>query len=92
MFLTLIESIFENLNDVVFLLFLSNEVYTDIFYDNNTDTIETFIYFAVMEDKTILYQKIIIISNIKLQIILPEHFLLDIMNTNHATIPVLTTN
>ena len=71
---------------------LSNEGYTYIFYDNENDTIETFIYFSVMENKTITDQKIIIISNIKSQIISPKHLLLDIMNTNYTTIPVLTIN
>ena len=53
-FLTFIESILEKVNDVVYLLFLSNEGDTDIFYDNENYTIETFIYFVVMEDKTIV--------------------------------------
>ena len=64
----------ENVNDVVCLLFLSYEEDTYIFYDNENDTIGTFIYFAVMEDETIVVQKIIIISNNKLQIIFPKHF------------------
>ena len=49
--LTFIESMLENLNDVVCLSFLSNEEDTVIFYDNDNDTIENFIYFSVMEDK-----------------------------------------
>ena len=71
---TFIESILENVNDVVCLSFLSNEGDTTIFYGNDNDTIETLVYFSVMEDKTILDQKIIIISNIKSQIIFPNHF------------------
>ena len=46
-----------NVNDVVCLSFLSNEGNTDIFYDNENDTIETFNLFSVMEDKTIVDQK-----------------------------------
>ena len=57
MLFTLIESILENVHDVVCLSFLSNEGDTDIFYKNYNDTIETFIYFAMMEDKTILDKK-----------------------------------
>ena len=68
------ESILENINDVEFSSFLSNEGETDILYDTDNDTIATFIYFAVMEDKTSLDQKYIRISNIKLQIIFPKHF------------------
>ena len=52
----------ENLNDIVCLSFLSNEGDTNIFYKNENDTIETFIYFAVMEDKTIADQKNITIN------------------------------
>ena len=74
LFFTFTESILENVNDVVCLLFLSNEGDTDIFYDNDNDTIKTLISFAAMEDKTIVDQKIIIISNIKSQIIFPKHF------------------
>ena len=44
------------------------------FYDNDNDTIETFISFTMMEDKTIVGQKISIISNIKSQIIFSKHF------------------
>ena len=51
----------ENVNDVVCLLFLSNDGSTDIFYNNDNDTAETFISFAVMEDKTIVDKKVIII-------------------------------
>ena len=51
----------------------SNEGDTDIFYDDDNDTIENFISFSVMEDKTIMDQKITIISNIKSQIISPKH-------------------
>ena len=47
---------------------------TDNFYDNDNDTIETFIIFTMMEDKTIVGQKISIISNIKSQIIFSKHF------------------
>ena len=36
--------------------------------------LKTFVYFTLMEDKTIVDQKNIIISNIKLQIIFPKHF------------------
>ena len=50
---------------MVCLSFLSNEGDTDMFYEYYTDTIETFIYFSVMEDKTIADQKVIMISNIK---------------------------
>ena len=38
---------------------LSNESNTDIFYENENDTIETFISFSVVEDKTIKDQKIL---------------------------------
>ena len=58
-----------NANDVVCLSFLSNESDMDIFFNNGNDKIETLIYFVVMEDKNIADQKIIIISNIKSQII-----------------------
>ena len=47
------------------------------FYDNDNDKIEIFIYFSVMEYKTIVDQKIIIILNIKLQIIFPDHFVVE---------------
>ena len=63
----------ENVNYVVCLSFLYIEGDTDVFYNNESDTIETSIYFAVMEDKTIVDQKYAIISNIKLQIIFPKH-------------------
>ena len=56
------------------LSFLYNEGYTGFFYNNDNDTIETLICFAVMEDKTIVDQKNIIISNIKSQIIFPKNF------------------
>ena len=69
LFFTFIESILENVNDVLCLSFLYNKGDTYIFYNNDNDTIETFISFAVMEDKTIVDQKTIIISNIKSQII-----------------------
>ena len=46
----------------------------DSFYENYNDTIETFIYFAVMEDKTIVDQKNMIISNIKSQIISSNNY------------------
>ena len=82
----------EDVNDVVSLQFLSNEGDTEIFYDNDNDAIESFIYFAVMEDKTIMDQKIIIISNIKPQTIFPKNFVVGSHDTNYATIPVLTTN
>ena len=59
MFFTFIESILEIVNDVVCLSFLSNEGDTDILYDNDNDTIETFVSFAVMEDKTIVDQKVL---------------------------------
>ena len=49
---------FINVNDVLCLSLLSNEINTCIFYDNDNDTIETYISFAVMEDKTIVDQKI----------------------------------
>ena len=39
-------------------MFISNEGDTDIFYDNGNDTIEKFISFAVMEDKTIVDQEL----------------------------------
>ena len=58
----------------MFIIFLSNEGDTGIFFTNYNDTIETFIYFAVMEDKTIKDQKVIIIANIKSQIIFPIFF------------------
>ena len=74
LFLTLIESILENVNDVVYLSFLSNESNTDIFYDNENDTIEVLLYFAVIEDKTIEDKKVIIISNINLHIIFSNNF------------------
>ena len=74
LFLTLIESILENVNDVVYLSFLSNESNTDIFYDNENDTIEVLLYFAVIEDKTIEDKKVIIISNINLHIIFSNFF------------------
>ena len=60
LFFTFIKSIFENINDVVYLLFLSNEGDTYIFYENCNDTIETSISFAVMKDKTILDQKLLL--------------------------------
>ena len=44
------------------------------FYNNDNNKTKTFIYFYVTEDKTIMYQKINIISNIKLQITLPKNF------------------
>ena len=47
----------KNVKDIIFLLLLSNEYDTDIFYNNENDITETFIYFSVMEDKTIVYQK-----------------------------------
>ena len=62
------------MNDIAFLSFLSNEGDTYIFYNNENDTIETLISFAVMADKTSVDQKIIIISNIKSQIIFPKYF------------------
>ena len=71
---TFIESILENVNDVVCSSFLSNEENTDIFYYNDNDTIKTFFSLSVMKDKTIVYYKYNIISNIKLQIIFPNHF------------------
>ena len=37
-------------------------------------------------------QKLIIISNVKLQIIFPNILFLDLMNINYTTFPVLTTN
>ena len=52
---------------------LSNEGDTDIFYDNVDDKIETFIYFDVMKDRTIVDKKYII-SNMKLQILFSKHF------------------
>ena len=52
LFFAVIESILENVNDIVFLSFLYNEGDTCIFYDDDNDTIETFISFDVMEDKT----------------------------------------
>ena len=61
-FLIFIEYILEYINDVVCLSFLSNEGDTTIFYKNDNDTIETFVLFYLMEDKTIVHQKIIIIS------------------------------
>ena len=64
----------ENVNYVVYLSFLSNEGDTYIFYENENDTIETLIYFSVMKDKTIVDQKMTIISNIKSQIIFPNNF------------------
>ena len=73
-FFTFVESIWGNVNDVVCLSFLSNEGDTDIFYENDNDTIETLISFDVMEDKTIVDLKNIIISNIKSQIIFPKQF------------------
>ena len=91
-FLTFIESILDNVNDVVCLSFLSNKSDTYIFYNNDSSTIKSLIYFSVTEDYTIVDQRIIIISNIKLQIILPKQLLLDLMNTNYAIFPVLTTN
>ena len=54
LFLKFIESILENVNDVVCLSLLSNTSDIEIFYDNDNDTIEKLIYFAVMEDKTII--------------------------------------
>ena len=39
-------------------IYLSNEVDTDIFYENDNNKIENFISFAVMEDKTIVDQKL----------------------------------
>ena len=74
LFLTFIESILENVNDLVCLSFLSNEGNTYIFNDNGNDTIESFSYFSVMEDKTIMDQNILIISNIKLKMIFPKNF------------------
>ena len=44
-FFTFIESILENLNDVVCLSFLSNEGDTDMFYDDDNDTIENLCLF-----------------------------------------------
>ena len=41
------------------IMFISNEGDTDIFYDNGNDTIEKFISFAVMEDKTIVDQELL---------------------------------
>ena len=75
LFFTFIESILENVNYVVCLSFLSNEGDTYVFYENDNDKIEAFIYFSVTEYKTIMDQKIIIISNIKLQIIFSNHFI-----------------
>ena len=54
LFFTFIESILENVNSVICLSFLYNEGDTDIFYDNENNTIGTFIYLATMEDKTIV--------------------------------------
>ena len=48
----------ENVNDVLCLSFLSNEGDTYIFDKNENDTIETFISFAVMKDKTIVDKKL----------------------------------
>ena len=64
----------KNIDNVVFSSFLSNEEDADILYENDNDTIATFISFAVMEDKTSVDQKYIRISNIKLQIIFPKNF------------------
>ena len=58
MFLAFIEYILENVNDVVCLSLLSNEINTDIFYENGNYTIETFISFAGMQDKPSLIKKI----------------------------------
>ena len=58
LFFTFIESILEKMNYVVCLSFLYTEGDTYIFYDNGNDTIETFISFSVMEDKTIADQKL----------------------------------
>ena len=74
LFFTFIDYILENVNGVVFSSFLSNEEDADILYENDNDTIATFISFAVMEDKTSVDQKYIRISNIKLQIIFPKNF------------------
>ena len=74
MFLTFIESILVNLNGVVCLSFLFNEIDIEMFCNNENDTLETFIHFSVMEDKTIMDQKNIIISDIQLQIIFQNRF------------------
>ena len=74
LFFTFLDSILENVNDVLCSPFVPNEGDTYIFYDNDNDTIEDFIYFSGVEDKTILYQKTIIISNTKSKIISPKHF------------------
>ena len=92
LFLTFIESILENANDVVYLSFISNEGDTYSCYDNENDAIETVIYFYLMDDETIFDQKVIIISNIKPQIIFLNIFWLDIMNTNYVIVPVLIMN
>ena len=47
----------KNVKDIIFLLLLSNEYDTDIFYDNENDITETFIYFSVMEDKPLCIKK-----------------------------------
>ena len=49
----------ENVNGVVCLSFLCNKNNTYIFYNSDNDIIETFIYFSLMEDKTIMDQKFI---------------------------------
>ena len=60
--------------NVVCLSFLSNEGNTDIFYDKDKHAIETFIYFSIMEDETIVDKEVIIISNNKSHIIIPNSF------------------
>ena len=52
LFFTFIESILENVIDVVFSSFLSNKGDTYIFYNSDNDTIATLISFAMTEDKT----------------------------------------
>ena len=74
LFLKCIEYILQKVNDVVCLSFLSNKGDTVIFYGKDKYTIETFIYFSVMEDNTIVDKKVIIISNVKSQIIFSNSF------------------
>ena len=67
-FLTFIEPILENDNDTVCLLSLSNEVNTEMCYKKYKDSIETFIFY-VMED-----EKVIIILTVNSQISIPNGF------------------
>ena len=89
---TFLKSILENVNYVVCLSLLYNKGDTQVFYDKDKDAIGAFIYFAVMEYETIVDQKVIIISNVKSQIIIPNRFLLDIINKNCVIVCVLTKN